>query len=121
MKRLSNALIVGVLGFVIQTWSASAQYTIATNEPLIVVAGQTQVRFTGYYQAYVRSFSCASITMNYLQGVVIENRGLPGPTGNPAQVLTDLVGPTGHLFIVCASFSCDGYQFLDLEAGGCGQ
>jgi hypothetical protein len=32
MKRLSNALIVGVLGFVLQIWSASADL-IATNEP----------------------------------------------------------------------------------------
>lgn len=32
IKRLSNALIVGVLGFVLQIWSASADL-IATNEP----------------------------------------------------------------------------------------
>jgi len=118
MKRLSNALIVGVLGFVSQTWSASGQPTIATNEPLIVVPGQTKVRFNGYFQAYPRNFSCAS--MYYLQGAVIETPGVLGRTGNPGQVFTDLVAPAGHCFTVSNSFSCDGYQFLDLQAGGCG-
>jgi hypothetical protein len=111
-KKFSNALIVGVLGVAIHVSSVTAQdVIIATAEPLPVVAGQTQVHFTTYYFDYARTFSCAS--MNYVQRVVIENPGIPGGTKS-VEVLSEVLGPVRPLFIVDNTFSCDGYQFLDL-------
>jgi hypothetical protein len=118
MERLSKALIVGVLGFVIHASSASAQFTIAINEPLTVVPGQTQVRFTPSFQAYSRTFSCfpnPNTNMNYLQKVIMQNQGSPGDTKS-THAFTDAVGPEGRFYTVCGiSFSCEGYQFLQLE------
>ena len=106
-------MIVGVLGFAIHVSSVSAQNVIATAEPLPVVAGQTRVQFAADYFVYTRNFSCAN--MYYVQQVVIENPGIPGGSKS-LEVFTESVGPPGRLFIVDYTFSCDGYQFLDLLA-----
>jgi hypothetical protein len=117
IRQKITGVIVGILGFVIQTWSANAQYLIATNESaLVVVPGQTQVRFTRFYQAYPRSFSCGPYSMNYVEGVVITTPGIPQGTLS-AQVFTDSVGLAGHVFTVCYSFPCEGYQILGLDLG----
>jgi hypothetical protein len=116
MERFLNALIVGVVGVVIQASSANGQNVIATAEPLPLLVGQTQVRFTNYSFVYSRTFSCTiPRSLNYVQRVIIENPGIPNGTKS-LEVLTESVGPAGdRLFIVHDIFSCDGYQFLDLE------
>ena len=98
---------------------APVQTTISTEEPVATVIGQTVVFFAPRWENSFSQVECTALgtSIDFLrvqQAVVVTAGSLPA---TPARVLTDIVFPPGQPFVVLQTFTCDGFQLLDVSPG----